>query len=120
MVIINNNTGNLVINLPCQPIWPKFCQTKAPHMLSNSPLIHGFMFIGLAHVVISSKSSTETREKAAFQLISFINSAHEMVVEVHLSAINAIGFIVCKDVCPQKLRDDLFLPKLLEFLMSIQ
>ena len=90
-------------------------------MLSNSPLIHGFfLFIGLAHVVISSKSSTETREKAAFQLISFINSAHEMVVEVHLSAINAIGYIVCKDVCPQKLRDDLFLPKLLEFLMSIQ
>ena len=76
--------------------------------------------MGMAHIVISSKSSTETREKAAFQLVSFISAVHEVVIEVHLSAIEAIGFIVCKDVCPQKLRDDLFLPKLQEFLTTIK
>ena len=84
----------------------------------QDPCVRSASFMGLAHVVISSKSSTETREKAAFQLVSYISCVHELVVDVHLSAIKSIGFIVCKDVCPQKLRDDLFLPKLQEFLTS--
>ena len=46
------------------------------------PLVRASALMGLALIVISQKSTTETREKAAFQLISFINPHHEKVTTV--------------------------------------
>ena len=82
------------------------------------PEVRSSSLNGLAQVIVSSKSSLmmETREKAAFQLVSFINAEHESAIGVHKSAIEAIGCVVTKDKCPHKLRDDLFLPKLLDFI----
>ena len=74
----------------------------------------------MAYVTVSSKSSAETKEKAAFQLVSFLNSDQESDLQVQCSAIDAIGFIVSKDTCPHKIRDELFLPKLSEFTRTIK
>ena len=84
------------------------------------PNVRSSAFLGLSNVIISSNSSMETREKAAFQLVSFISLEHETNLEVNLSAIVAIGSIMGKDSCPHKLRDDLFLPKILEFINAIK
>ncbi len=73
---------------------------------------------GLAHVVLSVRSTAETREKAAFQLVAFLDQDHERNVEVLVSAIEAVGIAISKDHCPHKLRDDLFLPKLADVVLS--
>ena len=80
------------------------------------PQVRSSALTGLAQVIVASKSSMETREKAAFQLVSFISQDHEQNILVQKSAIEAIGQIVIKDTCPHKLRDDLFLPKLSDFI----
>ena len=81
------------------------------------PEVRSSSLKGLAQVVIgSSLMVMETREKAAFQLVSFIIVEQEFEVGVQKSAIEAIGHIITKDKCPHKLRDDLFLPKLLDFI----
>lgn len=85
------------------------------------PSVRASALKGLAHVIVTSKkSSMETKEKSAFQLVSFINADHEQSVQVHLSAIQAIGFILSKDACSQKLREDLFLPKILSFVLTLE
>lgn len=38
--------------------------------------------------------------------------------QVHLSAIEAIAYVLTKESCPLKLRDDLFLPKLHDFVQK--
>ncbi len=73
---------------------------------------------GLAFVVLSVMSSAETREKAAFQLVAFLDPNHEKNTGVLISTVEAVGVAIGKDHCPHKLRDDLFLPKLSEVALS--
>ena len=76
---------------------------------------------GLGNVVNSSKSSDEVREKAAFQLLSFLDVSsgpqqrhldHDIRVEV----VRQLGLLVpairASDPLAVKLRDEVLLPKL--------
>jgi hypothetical protein len=117
--------GITLQHLACTPgngdlLGPKIIPGLVTLSSDPDPGVRSSSMLGLAYVVISAKATAETREKAAFQLVSFLDIQHERNVAVKISAVESIGVIICKDNCPHKLRDELFLPKLAEFVIHMQ
>ena len=108
--------GDLVEDLIGHKILPGLVTLSS----DPDPEVRASALIGLAYVTVSSKSTSETKEKAAFQLISFLALDHETDSHVQCSSIEAIGFIMSKENCPHKIRDDLFLPKISDFTRTIR
>jgi len=76
---------------------------------------------GLSKVVNSSKSSDEIREKATFQLMSFLEvgqgqQQRQIDHDIRLEVVRQLGFLIpairISDPLAVKLRDEVLLPKL--------